>query len=114
MLGQFAAEAGPGLTELERFAREQDMPNYAIRIHALKSTAKMIGANALSEQARALEEASKAGRTEEVLSGHPEAMAAYEALTRAISAVVGGAAPDSGEPESEPEVLEFDPEEVTD
>ena len=115
LLGQFAAEAGGKRAELERFAAQQDMPNYAIYIHALKSTAKMIGAEALSEKARALEEASKAGRTEEVAAGHPAAMEAYDALTRAIFAVVGGApAEEASDAGAEDGALEFAPEAADD
>jgi CheY-like chemotaxis protein len=109
---QFAAEAQQKRAELEQFSAASDLPAYAIRIHALKSTAKMIGANALSEQARALEEASKDGRAEEVAAGHPAAMAAYDALISAIFAAFGAPAEtaDTGAPADE-DVLEFSPEE---
>jgi signal transduction histidine kinase/CheY-like chemotaxis protein/HPt (histidine-containing phosphotransfer) domain-containing protein len=115
LLLQFGSEAAGKHEELERFCREGDMPNYAIRVHALKSTAKMIGASSLSEKARALETASLAGSTDEVRALHPSAMEEYEALTRAIAALSGGAAAETGggEPlprEDGPEILEFEPE----
>ena len=124
LLRQFAAEAGEKRAEMEGFFRASDLPNYAIRIHALKSTAKMIGANALSEEARALEEASKAALAETVAAGHPTAMEDYAALTNAIFTAFGGAPagedPDGEDaalefaPEAqETDVLEFDPEEVS-
>lgn len=121
LLLQFASEAGAKRAELDAFGADADLPSYAIRIHALKSTAKMIGANALSEQARALEEASKGGDAEAVAAGHPAAMAAYDALTDAILTAFGGAAedaekdaPGSGNaPEdADEDVLEFGPEGV--
>ena len=115
LLGQFAAEAGEKRREMETLFGASDLPGYAIRIHALKSTAKMIGANSLSEKARTLEAAAKEGREEEVRSGHPGAMAEYDALTRAIRSVVGGEEVPAGgtapEPGPEDGVLEFSPEE---
>ena len=49
--GEIAHEAG----EIERLWREGDYENYTIRVHALKSSARMIGATALSGQAGRLE-----------------------------------------------------------
>lgn len=112
LLLQFAAEAESKRGELEQFFTEGDLSNYSIRIHALKSTAKMIGADALSEKAKALEDASKAGRQDEVQAGHAPAMALYDALTGAIGeAFGGGASPDSAAADGDPDVLEFGPEE---
>ncbi|MBP5167197.1 MAG: response regulator [Oscillospiraceae bacterium] len=118
LLIQFKAESSDKLDELDRFLREGDMPNYAIRVHALKSTAKMIGASSLSEKARALEAASLAGNADEVRALHPSAMEEYGAVIRAIAACVGGEGEDT-EPDGEEvslsspddaEVLEFEPE----
>ena len=52
----------PGECEkLESFLREKDLPNYAISVHAMKSSLATVGAMELSEAAAALEAASKAG-----------------------------------------------------
>ena len=120
VLMQFASEAPKKRADLERFFKEKALPDYAILIHALKSTAKMIGANALSEKAKALEAASKEGRLGEVEAGHGGAMADYDALVGAINEAFGagpGAPPDEADDTSPPaeedgDVLEFDPEEV--
>ena len=120
VLLQFASEAPKKRADLERFYEGKDLPDYAILIHALKSTAKMIGANALSEKAKALEAASKEGRPGEVEAGHGGAMADYDALVGAINEAFGagpGAPPDKADGASSPaeedgDVLEFDPEEV--
>ena len=42
--------------EIERLSKEKDYENYTIQVHALKSSARLIGANELSEMARTLEE----------------------------------------------------------
>ncbi|MCR5670001.1 MAG: response regulator [Butyrivibrio sp.] len=45
--------------EIEGYYDEHDIRNYTIKVHALKSTARIVGALELSEKARALEEAGK-------------------------------------------------------
>ena len=118
VLLQFASDAAAKREEMERFCREADMPGDAIRIHALKSTAKLIGAEALSEKARALEEASKAGRAAEVAAGHGAAMADYAAIAQAILTAFGGAPkaapPDRKAAPENTDVLEFGPDEEVD
>ncbi len=109
LLRQFAREAGEKRREMERFFREEDLPGYAIPVHALKSTAKMLGANALSEKARALEAAAGEGRIGEVKAGHGPAMEEYDALTAAILALFGGEPAAAPSVPAEEDVLEFDP-----
>ena len=43
--------------EIETFFREGDIENYTIKVHALKSSARIIGATDLSERAKRLEDA---------------------------------------------------------
>lgn len=107
LLREFAAEEPGKRADLERFAREDRLSDYAIVVHALKSTARMLGANALSEKAKALEQAAKEEQGEFVRAAHPDAMADYGSFAAAIRACLGdaGAAEDA-------DVLEFDPEEV--
>ncbi|MBQ6735596.1 MAG: DegV family EDD domain-containing protein [Lachnospiraceae bacterium] len=51
----FAESAKAKADEIEAFLREEDWENYTIKVHALKSSARLIGATALSEDAKALE-----------------------------------------------------------
>ena len=124
LLIQFANEARIRRTELQDFYGSGDLENYTIRIHALKSTAGTIGAKALSEKARILEEASRAGRMDQVREGHDEAMAEYDALTAAIrtafvseTATPETAVPEEAEPEeiiteaADGDLIMFEPEE---
>ena len=55
-LRQFHAESAYKADELEQMLAAEDYANYTIRVHALKSSARMIGATALSEAAAHLEE----------------------------------------------------------
>ena len=113
LLRQFEGEAAEKRAAMEQYFRAEDLPNYAILVHALKSTAKMIGANELSEQAKALEAAAKEGRASEIRDGHAPAMAAYDALTAAIRAAFGDSPAEVEAPApADDDVLEFDPEEA--
>ena len=53
---QFYDDIAQNLSDIERYLAEGDYENYTIKVHALKSSARMIGATALSEHARKLEE----------------------------------------------------------
>ncbi len=47
--------------EIEDYYNTEDWENYTIKVHALKSSARLVGAMELSENARALEDAGKSG-----------------------------------------------------
>ncbi len=47
--------------ELEELYNSGDIENYTIKVHAMKSSARILGAEAVSEAARKLEEAGKSG-----------------------------------------------------
>ena len=53
---QFYDDIAQNLSDIERYLAAGDYENYTIKVHALKSSARMIGATALSEHARQLEE----------------------------------------------------------
>ncbi|WP_051204633.1 HD domain-containing phosphohydrolase [Butyrivibrio sp. VCD2006] len=56
--------------ELTEFLDNKDWENYLISVHSLKSTAKTIGADELSQEALTLENALKEGKKEVVIDGH--------------------------------------------
>ena len=109
ILRDFAQGARGRRTELERALGEGDWKSYAIQIHALKSSSKMIGAAALSELAARAEAAADAGQAEQLRRGHDEIMARYAAIAEAISLHTEPA--DSGADAADGEILEFMPEE---
>ena len=55
----FAGNAESKANEIESFCNKEKLEDYTIRVHALKSSARIIGAAGLSEKARLLEEAGK-------------------------------------------------------
>lgn len=80
MLGEYAREGEQKAEELTRFFDARDWDAYRIRAHSVKSTSRMIGAAALSDMARAMEDAAKAGNEALLLSAHGPFMAQYTQL----------------------------------
>ena len=64
-------------SELDGFLEAEDWENYTIKIHALKSSARLIGALTLSDKALKLEMAGKDGDTDYIRSNHEAAMSEF-------------------------------------
>ncbi len=58
------------LSELDQALANEDMSEYSIKVHSLKSTAKTVGDSEVFEKARELEFASKEGDIDKVRNGH--------------------------------------------
>lgn len=69
---------------LERFRAAGDWKNYRITVHALKSTALLIGAKELSEEAKTLELASKDGDVKTIEKNHAAMLKNYAAVRNDI------------------------------
>ncbi|WP_049944987.1 HD domain-containing phosphohydrolase [Butyrivibrio sp. AC2005] len=80
---QMFAESNKG-EELSEFLKNDDFEAYLISVHSLKSTAKTIGADMLSEEALALEDAIKEGKTEAVREGHPALFEHFNKLSEEL------------------------------
>ena len=114
VLAEYAGEAEEKKRKLDKFLEDKDMKNYAILVHSLKSTSLMIGAEALSAKAKALELAAKEERIDFVEKNHGEAVDEYEkvadAVNRALGTVSGPETAEESTSEEDDEVLEFYPE----
>ncbi len=89
---QYAESGLEKQNDAEKFWSKKDFSNYAIIVHALKSTSKMIGAGKLSEMAKALESAAKAEDEGFIRTHHEAAMIEYKRLTEGIASVYKGSA----------------------
>lgn len=63
---------------------DESWGNYQVRVHALKSTSLNIGAEALSEHAKALEFAAKGADYQYIHEHHNEVMTEYENLLKEL------------------------------
>ena len=85
MLRMFYAQSGDKRAEIVSLYESANWTDYAVKVHALKSTSLTIGAEALSAQAKELELAGKRGDIDFVWEHHPALLRAYEALCSNIA-----------------------------
>ncbi|MCR5417524.1 MAG: response regulator [Lachnospiraceae bacterium] len=71
--------------ELQRFIEEKDYKNYTIKVHALKSSARIIGATDLGEKAMKLEEAGKEDNINYILSHHEGFLSEFVSFEELLS-----------------------------
>ena len=92
--------------ELEIFYNEGNIREYTIRVHALKSSARIIGAVELGEKAQALENAGKAEDMNFIRENHADFINSFLSLKEPLSDVFAeDVAEESGLPEADPEYL---------
>ncbi|MBE6908581.1 MAG: response regulator [Ruminococcaceae bacterium] len=115
MLLEFAQSAAGKMSGMRRFYDAADWKNYAILVHALKSTSKMIGAEKLSETARTLEFSAKENDVGTVSRLHESMLTSYVETSDAVLQCFGetpvSAPADAPGDGAADEVLEFMPEE---
>ena len=88
MLGEFVNDSAARSGELAACFAGRDWERYRICIHAAKSTARMIGAEAISEQARKLEHAAAEKDEPALLSAHAGFLRDYADLTEQLRAAL--------------------------
>ncbi len=109
LLNQFGTDANGKRQQAATFYEKKAWRDYAIIVHALKSTSKMIGAMTLSDQAKELEDAAKNEQEAYITANHEDVMKYYETVSEGILQWLGVEdGPNDGD-----DVLEFAPEEQT-
>ena len=106
LLMEYASEAGKKVQSIQTYYDKRDWSDYAVMVHAVKSTSAMIGAAALSDLAYDLERAADEGNSDELNGKHGRFIAEYRAVAEAISKVISC----STEPSDADEIMEFFPE----
>ena len=92
--------------ELERFYEEDDFRNYTIKVHALKSSARIIGAADLGEKAFKLETAGKADDIEYIKANHQELIDDFRGFSEVLKPVFeSDAAKEAAKPEADPDLM---------
>ncbi len=107
LLVEYAGDPEAKLDELTKYHDSKNWKDYSIKVHAIKSTSKMIGAMDLSSLALFLEEASKECDEEKIESKHKGLMDTYGKLIRTIYSTYGAGSDASDGPDDG--VLEFGP-----
>ena len=89
ILQEYCSEITENCRLLDAYAQEGDTERYTIKVHALKSASRMIGALELAEAAYRLEQAGDEGRTDDIRKQTPELLAAYRALGETLRPLMG-------------------------
>ena len=84
MLDEFASSFDGKISALDGFLADENWKDYNVKVHAMKSNAKMIGAEALSLQALKLEEASKKEDIDYIKENHGILAGSGRKLVKAI------------------------------
>ncbi|MBQ1509662.1 MAG: response regulator [Selenomonadaceae bacterium] len=77
VLRVFANAIASTSKEIEGYFQAEDWKNYTTKVHALKSTAKIVGASELSSRAKHLEDAGNAGNIDKIRQDHQTLMDLY-------------------------------------
>lgn len=80
VLTDFVASVEKKAQEIERYEKEEDIQAYTIEVHALKSAAKLVGADSLASLAAMLEKSGKNGDLEQIHAGTPTLIERYREI----------------------------------
>ena len=103
-LSDFVDMVGEKIANLEKNKADNDMPNYAINVHALKSDARYLGFLALGDLCYDSELKAKAGDSAGVNTNHPVIMADLDKMINLAKQYLGrsDAAPATPAPAAQP------------
>ncbi len=87
VLVEYAGDSAEKLSELDRYLNEKDWENFRIRIHAVKSSSRTIGAERLFRSAEMLETASGDKNEAAVTALYPEFLSEYRKVTGLIKEI---------------------------
>ncbi len=87
MLCMFRDQSGDKKAEIISLYEAANWADYAVKVHALKSTSLTIGAQALSSQAKELELAGKRGDADFIREHHAALMRAYDELCGQLAGI---------------------------
>ena len=89
LLADYSGNSENKISELNGYYEDRDIKNYTIKVHAIKSTSALIGANAVSEKAKALEAAAKEENEDFITDNHKDLIDDYKKLMDTISGLLG-------------------------
>lgn len=108
VLEEYAGSALEKRRSMQKAIDSGDWHLYAILVHSLKSSSRMIGAAPLSDLAATLESAANANNGDAVRKDHPRMITLYESVAEAVRLISPGRQdPDLGD---DNEIMEFLPD----
>ena len=111
LLEEYAGSADEKAQSLRKYYDEGDWDHYAILVHSVKSSSRMIGAAALSDMAAGQEKAADSRELVTLERNHPRILELYVEVTAAIRSAIGYSADsDDLAGGDDDEIMEFLPE----
>ena len=101
----FAKSIESGAKEIQNFYDAQDWGNYTTKVHALKSTARVIGAGELSDRAKRLEDAGNNCYCDEIEEGTAPLLELYRSFAPALAPLLPEETPEEEKAPISPEEL---------
>ncbi len=98
--------------EIEGYYAAENWKDYTIKVHALKSSARLIGAAVFGDEAQLLEHAGKNGNVEFIRTHHEEFMEEFRSFKGPLSEVFVEEETDEGKPEADEALIEGMLEEI--
>ncbi len=109
ILKEYVSEQPDNSEKLDGYFKRMDWDNYSVKVHAVKSTSRTIGAGALADLAAKMEIASRDRNLSFVENEHANTLAMYENFAEAIKKALGSSSEESGDDDDE--IMEFGPKE---
>ena len=94
----FAESIESNADDIEKLFRAENWKDYTTRVHALKSTARVIGAAELSERAKRLEDAGNSGYYDEIRESTGALLELYRSFAQKLSPLIKQANDDEDKP----------------
>ena len=91
--------------EINGLYNEENWKDYTIKVHALKSSARIIGATDFGEEAQLLENAGKSGDIDYIQSHHRAFMDKYLSFREPLAQVFGAEESEPAKPEADAELM---------
>ena len=101
----FAESIIPASNDIENYYKSGDWKNYTTKVHALKSTSRVIGAAELSEKARRLEDAGNSGYINEIQQDTEPLLKLYRSYAEKLAPLIQTDEDDSDKPMIDPAEL---------
>ena len=87
VLSVYVKAAAQTADDIEKYVGTGDIANAAVKIHAVKSTARVIGADSMGKSAAKLEAACKSNNTDMLNAGIGDLLSSYRALGSALAEI---------------------------
>lgn len=91
ILRTYLDETAEELIRMDQYLADNNMPEYATLVHAVKSGSRLIGAMDLGDEAFDLEQKSKAGDTEYIRAHHDHLKEHVNKVFEAVNGYLAGA-----------------------